>query len=961
MSVSTTPCPATEILEGIAAGQAAPPTIAEHLTLCDACRQALQQMRDDNRLLREFAVDGSFPRIPLARLAREVEIPGYDITREIHRGGQGIVFQAVQRSTKRAVAIKVMKQGPFATLADRARFDREIETLGKLDHPNIVAVHDAGVVAGFHYFVMNYIDGTPLDEHIANCESRIADPEHNIAKFAASPLQFEIETLLRLFVSVCDAVHAAHLRGIVHRDLKPSNIRVDRTGQPHVLDFGLARPTDGPRDSAMTRTGQFVGSLPWAAPEQVEGAAAKIDFRTDVYSLGAILFQLLTGQLPFDVGSNLRDAFDNILRCEPPRPSTVASAAGFPRIDNELDTIVLKCLSKDRERRYQSAGELARDLRHYLADEPIDAKRDSAWYVLRKSARRHRHLIGLAAAGAFVLAAGLGAALYGALDARRARVREAHERTKATSEAAKSEAVTQVLRALVPTSELSYGPNYVRPAHAGLDRLVARLEGGMLGAQPQVEAAIHTMLGSIYRERGLLALADWEYREALRIQTIAWGAEHPEVALSLNNLADLLLERNGVPEAEHDCRRGLEIRRKLFGPVHRDVAQSLDTLARILLSKGELPAAEKAGQEALAIRLQGRGEADVDAAQSLDTLARVFTAQRDANRAAEYARRALSLRLRLLNDEHPAVAASLRTLADVAAVEPSLCLQSASELRELAAALGSSEPLADTEDTWQHLLQLKRALLGEQHPSVAQTLMALGTAQRSKRHLSDARETFNRALQIFRIANGPDDLTVAEALYHFCLASEGDCPAFVAAARERARIYERQLRGKNDMAIVVAYRELADYLGQCGDYAASEEQYRRAIDLARQLLGPVHRELAWCMSRYAETLLAAGGREEAEPLANESLRMLDSIDRSPSAPRSRMSLTLGRALLAAGRYEEAEPRLLEATAGMATFYPGRPEQRQAIEKVIELYGAWGRPDQASQWRSVLESIRPASP
>lgn len=390
MSIAPVDCPTSEALEGFALGRSIPAAVQAHLTRCDRCRDALQRMHDDNQFLTRFAVDEALPSAASTAPPREIEIPGYDIVREVHRGGQGVVYQAVQRSTRRDVAIKMMKQGPFATLADRARFEREIETLGRLDHPNVVTVFDAGVAAGAHYFVMNYVDGLPLDEHVERARGMGGGAEIGGEGGPARQPREALGGTLRLFAKVCDAVHAAHLRGVIHRDLKPSNIRVDVHGEPHVLDFGLAKSSSAGSDSAMTRTGQFVGSLPWASPEQVEGAAEKIDLRTDVYSLGAMLYQLLTRTLPFDVGSNLRDAFDDIVKREPRAPSAAAREAGAGRLDDELDTIVLRCLAKDRERRYQTAGELARDLRRYLACEPIEAKRDSAVYVLRKTLRRYR-------------------------------------------------------------------------------------------------------------------------------------------------------------------------------------------------------------------------------------------------------------------------------------------------------------------------------------------------------------------------------------------------------------------------------------------------------------------------------------------------------------------------------------------------------------------------------------------
>ncbi|MCG3127867.1 MAG: Serine/threonine-protein kinase PknD [Phycisphaerae bacterium] len=292
---------------------------------------------------------------------------GYRILREIHRGGQGVVYQAMQKSTNRKVALKVMREGPFAGAADKARFDREVQVLGQLKHPNIVTIHDTGVAAGCHFFVMDYISGQPLDVYMASGARSIGET-------------------LKLFATICEAVNAAHLRGVIHRDLKPGNVRIDNEGAPHILDFGLAKVAASDAEAAaMTMTGQFVGSLPWASPEQAEGAPGKLDVRTDVYSLGVILYQMLTGRFPYEVIGNMRDVLDRIMRAAPIRPRDIRR-----EISDELETIVLKCLSKERERRYQSAGELGRDVERYLRGEPIEAKRDSLGYLLRKQLRRHR-------------------------------------------------------------------------------------------------------------------------------------------------------------------------------------------------------------------------------------------------------------------------------------------------------------------------------------------------------------------------------------------------------------------------------------------------------------------------------------------------------------------------------------------------------------------------------------------
>jgi WD40 repeat protein len=365
-------------------------------------------------------------------------IPGYEILREIHRGGQGVVYQAVQKSTNRKVAIKVMREGPFAGTGDKARFEREVQILGQLQHPNIVAVHDSGSAAGSFYFVMDYISGQPLDVYLAGA----AEKEHG-AKGSKGPgrVGLSIDSTLKLFAKICEAVNAAHLRGVIHRDLKPGNIRIDAQGEPHVLDFGLAKVAGGPMGlgelAAMTLTGQFVGSLPWSAPEQAEGAPSKIDTRTDVYSLGVVLYQMLTGKFPYEVVGNMRDVLDRIMNAEPVKPSTLGGAsASRRRINDEVETIVLKCLSKERERRYQTGGELARDIQHYLAGEAIEAKRDSAFYMLKKQLRRYKGPAAVAATFVVLLVAfGISMSVLAARE-RVARDRADGERQRADTQAA---------------------------------------------------------------------------------------------------------------------------------------------------------------------------------------------------------------------------------------------------------------------------------------------------------------------------------------------------------------------------------------------------------------------------------------------------------------------------------------------------------------------------------------------
>lgn len=310
-------------------------------------------------------------------------IEGYQIEKELHRGGQGIVYRAVQLGTKRTVALKILLEGPFAGETARRRFEREIELAASLDHANIVTILDSGRSQGRYFFAMDFVDGERLDRYLARVRA---------------PLQ----RTLQLFCKVCDAVNYAHQRGVIHRDLKPSNILVDEQGEPHVLDFGLAKHArqidpDQTTIQVLSTTGQIVGTVAYMSPEQARGEA-DVDVRSDVYSLGVVFYEALLGQHPYPVTGPLGDVLQHIANREPTPPRAIRNRARHGAIVNdELETILLKSLEKERSRRYQTAGELGRDLQRYLAGEAIEAKRASAGYMARKLLRRYKLPFALAA------------------------------------------------------------------------------------------------------------------------------------------------------------------------------------------------------------------------------------------------------------------------------------------------------------------------------------------------------------------------------------------------------------------------------------------------------------------------------------------------------------------------------------------------------------------------------------
>ncbi len=323
----------------------------DHLQRCVHCSARLAEIQSDSSHSHSASFEPDETVAPSDALAQVSQaelppdaIPGYHILSEVHRGSQGVVYLAVRESTEQQVALKVMLQGPFADSISRMRFEREIEVVGSLDHPNVAKVFDSGVVRGQFYYAMQFIPGLTLTEHVRD-------------------KKLSIDNTLRLFTKVCDAVDYAHQRGVIHRDLKPSNILVDENrGEPFVLDFGLAKIG---QDSVLGEdlslqvsvTGQIVGTPAFMSPEQASGETSEVDLRTDVYALGVILYVLMTDQMPYEVKGSLVDARKTIREVEPTRPRSVN-----PKIDDEVETVVLKALSKEKTRRYATAGLLGADV-----------------------------------------------------------------------------------------------------------------------------------------------------------------------------------------------------------------------------------------------------------------------------------------------------------------------------------------------------------------------------------------------------------------------------------------------------------------------------------------------------------------------------------------------------------------------------------------------------------------------
>ncbi len=773
--------------------------------------------------------------LPLAD-GQGLKIGPYRILQLLGEGGFGSVYMAEQSEPiRRRVALKVIKAG-MDTRQVIARFEQERQALAMMDHPAIAQVLDAGTTdSGRPYFVMELVRGEPVTEY---CD------KHNLP----------VASRLELFAEICSAVQHAHTKGIIHRDLKPSNILVtfeDGQARAKVIDFGIAKATAGnlTEKTLYTEHRALVGTPEYMSPEQAEGSL-DIDTRTDVYALGVLLYELLTGTTPFD-SRKLRAAaageIQRILReDEPPRPSTRLSqsvetvdAVAAHRdtepkklssaLRGELDWIVMKALEKDRQRRYETANGLALDIQRYLAGEPVSAAPPSAGYRFRKFVRRHR----AAVSAASLVAAALVAAVVGiSWQAREARA----QRDKAERVA---EFMAEMLRGVEPGVARGRDTTMLTEM---MNAAAGRIDRGELARAPEAELELRGTIGTAFRE---LALHDEAARMLVPAVPLARGlhsGDSAEIAEAVENLAQLLNDRGDLAAAEPLYREALAMDQRLFPGDNAQVATDLNNLSSLLADKGDLAASEPIARQALEVRRRLFPGDHEDLAESLNNLAHLQSGRGDLQGAIALFREALAMSRRLYPGDHPRVAGGLNNL--------SVLLKNSGDLT-------GAEPLA------RETLEMRRRLFPGDHPYVATGLNNLALILQER-----------------------GDLVAPEALFRESLAM-------------RRRLYP-----EGHVSIATDLNNLAGLLLARNEPAAAEPLYREAAELYERTQGAGFWRTGIARLGLGRSLIALGRFAAAEPALVEAEKILASAQGVPTGKHAQS----GEALAALyDAWEKAEP------------------------------------------------------
>jgi eukaryotic-like serine/threonine-protein kinase len=712
----------------------------------------------------------------------------YRLIRKLGEGGMGQVWLAEQSApVKRQVALKIIKAGRYDDSA-LLRFNLERQTLAIMDHPAIAKVFDAGSTPeGQPYFVMEYVPGFPITGY---CDSK----------------HLPVQERLALFIKVCEGVQHAHQKAIMHRDLKPSNIlvvEVDGKPTPRIIDFGIAKTISQSEDETLvTRAGGMVGTPGYMSPEQADPTVLDVDTRTDVYSLGVVLYELFTGALPFDAKQWKTRPMHEVLRQlheeDPPSPSTRISGDSIsttaaqrrntdPRqleslLRGDLDWIALKALEKDRARRYGTPSELGADIGRYLRNEPVVARPASTAYRTKKYIQRHKFGVAAATAMALLLIAFA--------------VMQTMQLRRITRERDRADRVTHFMTGMFKVSNPSEARGNAVTAREILDKSSKDIDTG-LRKDPELQAQLMETMAQTYAGLGLYGRAQDLVEHARAIQSSLFGERNRQTLASESYLAQLLRAQGHLPEAEKLLQNTIEAQRQVLGPNDPDTLASMDRLGYVYSNEARHADAENLFRQTLNAERKVLGPDDPQTLSTLNELAEILTPQGRYAEADQIYGELIAAQKRTLGLDHPATLLSMSHAAEN---------------------LEEEGRFPEAEKLYSDVIAAQRRVLGPEHPQTLRAMTMLGLTMAKEGHYSEADKLQSQVIEIKTRVLGPTHTSTLQSM-------------------------EMEALGLN--------RE--------GRYADSEKMFRDVIEIAGKTNQPATVAEAWYNFACAE---AARGRTD---------------------------------------------------------------------------------------------------
>jgi eukaryotic-like serine/threonine-protein kinase len=832
----------------------------------------------------------------------------YRLLRLLGEGGMGLVYEAEQTEpVRRKVALKIVKLG-MDTREFVARFEAERQALAVMSHPNIARIHDGGSTpTGRPYFVMELVHGVPITDY---CDAH----------------RLSVQERLELFVAVCSGVHHAHQKGVIHRDLKPSNVLVALEGGrpiPKVIDFGIAkalghRLTD---HTLVTELGRPIGTPEYMSPEQAEASPLDVDTRTDIYSLGVMLYELLVGALPIDVTD--RQARGGIMQhmlreLEAPTPSEKYrsldgwgdAVAERRRTDpgsllrelrSDLDWIVMRAIEKDRTRRYDSVAALAADIERHMRHEPILARPPTARYRAGRFARRHWAGVAAAAFAALALAAGAAGATVGLV---RARAAEQEARREAETARQVADFMVDLFRVSAPGEALGNTITAREILDRGAVDIRARLEG-----QPAVKARMMAVIGAVYQALGLYDEAEPMLHEALALQRNVLGPGHREIVGTLVELSSLSRLRATPSQALAQAEEALAIAIAAYGPEHAHTAVVHQTLGGIHRELGDYDEARRHFDRAIAIREQLHGPRDYRTADGLAQLAWLNRVLGDFRAAREAYERVIDIAEHELPPGHPDLAAYL------------------SDLGVVLSDLGEYD---EARSYYERALAIRENAFGPHHVQVGRSLNNLGALEWSAGDLEAAQARYESALAVHEAALGPRSTEVAMVLGNLGLLRHR--LGQYAEARDfygRSIAIQESVYGPDSPNLANTLNNFGWLLRYIGDFAAAQQVLQRALALGEAALGPDSPHLVGPLTNLTYLFRDQGDFHRARTYAERALALIEATYPATHVAVGAGLAELGSVLVLLDERDEAL-RLLERARAI------NPDSHDAVVSLAAL-------------------------